>query len=178
MGTHIESYFPRAVEPTLGAVLAQLSQVFTQLEPDLAAIRQRGGFSQGTAPWSLFQTDTGIDGEGPCGFSILVFPQVVEFTSIERFGTLESREHGIHESLRRVFEVVAASLGSSGEFAVAAGGFGDTDHACALAADGASFGEVRDRLEARLGPPARSWRELETGPGLWLLRGPTLSTES
>jgi hypothetical protein len=169
MGTHIDSFFPHTVDRSVGVVLTQLSAVFNRLSNDLALIGERGRFSHEKGKWWLVTDGERIYGEGPNGFSISVYAEVVEFTSIERFGALEYPDLGIQKSLQRVFEAVASSLGPGGELAVAAGGLGDTDKAADRAAEGASFAEVCHCLEVVLGPPARSWGELELGSYRWYL---------
>jgi hypothetical protein len=170
VGTHIDSFFPCIVERTVGAVLARLSEVFSDLADVIPLIRERGRFSADVGEWSVKEAEERIYGQGPAGFRIRVYSRVIQFTSLERFGALELPDQGIQEPLHRIFEAVASALGT-GELAVAAGGFGDTDHAGDLAHDGESFAEVCRCLESVVGAPARSWQELESGAGQWYLRG-------
>ena len=172
VGTHIDCFFPHAVERTLEAVRARLDAAVSKLGDELAAIRNRGRFSAAGEGWSLWEDEGTITGEGPSGLSISVYPAVAEFTSVERFGAVERPDQGIHTALRRVFEAVAAGFGAGGRLAVAAGGFGDTDRAGDLALAGAGFAEVCECLESAIGPPARSWEALEAGAGSWYLIAP------
>ncbi|MCI0455925.1 MAG: hypothetical protein L0Z62_02960 [Gemmataceae bacterium] len=175
MGTHIDGYFPRVVERSAETVQARLTAVFADLADDLAVIRERGRFSSGGGGWWVAEDEGRLFGEGPGGFSISVYPAVIEFTSVERFAAIDSPVLGIQEPLRRVFAAVAARLGAGAALAVAAGGFGDTDRAGGLAAEGASFADVCRSLEAVIGPPARSWEALEAGVGLWYLSDATVT---
>jgi hypothetical protein len=157
VGTHIDSFFPRAVERSVDEALARLSSVFDGLTDDLAVIRERGRFSTDRSEWSLVEDNGEISGEGPSGFLITIYSQVVKFTSVERFGAMENPDFGIQEPLQHVFAAVARSLGT-GVLAVSAGGFGDTDHASDLAAQGQSFANVCRRLKSVIGPPVRAGR--------------------
>ena len=141
---------------------------------ELALIRDRGRFSSDDAGWSLRSDEGTITGKGPFGLSISVYLNVVEFTSVERFGTVERPDLGIHMALRRVFEVIADEFGAGGRLAIAAGGFGDTDRAGDLALAGGGFAEVCGCLEAVIGPPARSWAALEAGELRWYLSAPDI----
>jgi hypothetical protein len=173
LGTHIDGYFPRTVERCAETIRTRLSEVFAGMTGDLMAIRNGGRFSATSRDWYVVEGDErNIWGEGPSGFSINVYPRVVEFTCIERFGAIAGPEYGIPEALRRVFAAVAAGLGEGRPLAVAAGGFGDTDRAGDLACDGAAFTEVCASLEAVIGPPARRWKDLEAGTGDWYLSVP------
>ena len=169
MGTHIDSFFPRTAEQSLEAVRARLDRAFSGLGDDLAAIRDRGRFSQDQGDWFLWNDEEAIEGEGPGGFCIRVYSQLVMLTSVERFGAITHPDQGIHLALRRVIEVVSEELGGHGLLAVAAGGFGDTDEAGDLALSGAGFPEVCDCLQRVIGPPARSWEALQAGLGEWYL---------
>jgi hypothetical protein len=151
----------------------RLATIFETLQEELYAIVERGRFSAGGGDWWLSADEDEVRGEGPNGFSISVYSAVIEFTSAERFGAVESPDLGIHIALRRVFETVAAGFGAGGRLAVAAGGFGDTDQANDLALDGCGFAEVCGCLEAKIGPPARSWEALEAGSGFWYLSDQT-----
>jgi hypothetical protein len=175
MGTHIDCFFPRTVDRSIDVLLARLLAVFGQLSNDLALIRERGRFSREKGEWRLVADGAKITGEGPSGFSISVYSRVIKFTSVERFSALEYPDLGIQESLHRVFEAVAFSLGRNGELAVAAGGFGDTDKAHEIAAQGRSFEEVCQTLEVEIGAPARNWEELESELGQWYLASPAES---
>jgi hypothetical protein len=172
IGTHISAFFLHSVEPSAEAVRERLIRTFGDLKQDLDAIRERGRFSTGCADWWLIEDDGIVSGEGPSGFSIAVYRDVVEFTSLERFGAIEQPALGIHMQLRRVFEVVAAAFGARGRLAVVAGGFGDTDKAGELAIGGAGFADVCGGLQLAIGIPARSWEELEAGEGAWYLSRP------
>lgn len=156
IGTHIDAFFPHSVDPSPAGVRERLAAAFGDLKEDLDAIRERGRFSANCGEWWLVVEDGIVNGEGPSGFSILVYPAVVEFTSMERFGAVEQPDLGIHLALRKVFEAVATTFGACGRLAVAAGGFGDTDKAGELAIGGASFEQVCRCLEVVIGPPARS----------------------
>jgi hypothetical protein len=172
VGSHIEAYFPHTVARSPEAVRKRLAQVFGDRQDDLTVIRERGRFSSGSGDWRLAVDEDGtVRGEGPSGFLITVYPAVIEFTSLERFGAVERPEQGIHAALRRVFEGVAAAFGAGGRLAVAAGGYGDTDRARDLAAAGREFAEVCECLAHVAGVPARSWEALETGPAGWYLGG-------
>ena len=171
MGTHIDGFFPYTVERSQEIVRLRLDAVFRDLTNEINAIRERGQFSSDSGGgWWLVNDQNFINGEGPSGFCISVYPAVVQFTSVERFGAIECPDTGIHTALRRVFEAVAAGFGSPGQLAVAAGGFGDTDKAGDLALSGAGFIEVCACLEAVIGPPAWSWEGLQSGSGFWYLK--------
>jgi hypothetical protein len=175
MGTHIDGFFPHAIERSPDFVRTRLAVTLGGLGDDLAIIRERGRSSAGGGDWSLLRDDDGtVFGEGPSGFSIWAYPMVVEFTSVERFGAIQHRDQGIQDALRRVFEAVAAGFGGVGWFAVAAGGFGDTDEAGDLALAGARFVEICACLTAKVGPPVRSWEALEAGRGQWFLSAPAV----
>src|SRR5260370_19438494 len=118
VGTHIDCFFPHAVERTLEAVRARLDAAVSKLGDELAAIRNRGRFSAAGEGWSLWEDEGTITCEGPSGLSISVYPAVAEFTSVERFGAVERPDQGIHTALRRVFEAVAARVGAGGLRAV------------------------------------------------------------
>jgi hypothetical protein len=171
IGTHIDAFFPHSVEPSPEAVRKRVVAAFGNLKEDLEAIRVQGRFSPCCGEWWLVSEDGIVSGEGPSGFFITVYPSVVEFTSVERFGAVEQPDLGIHFALRRVFEAVAFEFGARGRLAVVAGGFGDTDKAGQLAIGGAGFAEVCGCLEVVIGAPARSWEALETGAGAWYLSG-------
>lgn len=172
MGSHIDAFFPHAVERSPEAVRAKLDAALSGLEADLALIRDLGRFSVGGGGWSLWSDEGTVTGEGPSGFRIRVYPAVVELTSLERFGAVERPDQGIHAALRRVFEAVAAAFGGGDRLAVASGGYGDTDRAADLALAGAGFAEVCVCLEAVAGSPARSWAVLEVGERGWYLSAP------
>jgi hypothetical protein len=171
MGTHIDGFLPYATDRSLEAVGKLLNAVFDGLQSDLALIRERGRFSKQTVNWWLTSDESTLTGEGPCGFSIVVYPMVIAFTSVERFGAIEHPDLGIHTSLRRVFETTAMSFGANDRLAVAAGGFGDTDRAADIAAGAGRFADVCGCLETVIGPPALTWDALETGAGNWYWRG-------
>lgn len=169
MGTHIDAFFPHAIERSPEVVRARLHMALNSLEAGPARIRERGRFSAGSGDWSLLYDEGTITGEGPAGLSISVYPAVVKFTSVERFSSVERPDQGTTHALRREFEVTAAAFSSAGRLAVATGGFGDTDQAADLAHAGTVFTDVCGCLEAVLGPPARSWKELESGSHGWYL---------
>ncbi len=169
MGSHISVFFPHAVERSPDAVGARLDLALSGLQADLALIRDRGRFSTGIGGWNLRFEDATVTGAGPSGLSILVFPTVVELTSLERFGAVERPDQGIHTALRRIFEKLAAAFGAGGQLAVAAGGYGDTDRASDLARAGAGFAEVCGCLQKVVGPPAPHWSVLELGLCRWYL---------
>jgi hypothetical protein len=172
VGSHIDAFFPHTVERSLDAVRERLAAVFTARKDDLSLIQQRGRFSSDGGDWWLVvDADGTVWGEGPSGFSIVVHPAVVEFTSLERFGAIEWADQVIHEALRRVFEGVAAAFGAGGRLAVASGGFGDTDLAADLAGEGRGFKVVCDALVSAAGLPARTWAALEAGSAGWYLGG-------
>jgi hypothetical protein len=172
MGSVIDAYFPHTVERSLEAVRERLARVFSDRQDDLAVIREWGRFSAHHGDWRLVVEEDGtVRGEGPSGFLIAVYPAVVEFTSLERFGAIERGEQGIHAALRQVFEAVAAAFGAGGRLAVAAGGYGDTDLASDCAIAGRGFKEVCDCLSSAAGSPARSWEALEAGLAGWYLGG-------
>ena len=129
MGSVINGFFPHSVERSPEAIRARLENALGGLSDDVDAIRNRGRFSMGGGGWSFWCEEGTVTGEGPCGFSISVYVSVVRLTSVERFGAIERPDQGIHVALRTVFETVAAAFGGGGLLAVAAGGFGDTDHA-------------------------------------------------
>lgn len=170
MGSHIEAYFPHTVQRSPEAVRECLLRGLRERQDDLALIHERGRFSADRGDWSLYEDeDSSVRGRGPCGFSIDVYPAVVEFTSSERFGAVERSEQGIHTALQRVFESVAAAFGAADQLAVAAGGYGDTDEARDLAATGRGFPEVCECLTRVAGIPARSWEALGAGANEWFL---------
>jgi hypothetical protein len=172
LGTHIDAFFPHAIERSPEVVRSRLLTALSSLEAELALIRERGRFSAGSGDW-FFSSDEGtITGEGPAGLSISVYPTVVRFTSVERFNAFERPDQGIDVALRQVFEVTAATFGAAGRLAVAAGGFGDADQAADIAFDGGGFTDVYACLEAVVGTPARSWVELESGLHGWYLSAP------
>ena len=123
LGTHIDAFFPHAIERSPEVVLARLRTVLNSLESELALIRERGRFSAGSGDWSLLNDEGTIIGEGLAGLSISVCPAVVKFTSVERFSSVERPDQGTTHTLRRVFEVTAAAFSSAGRLAVAAGGW-------------------------------------------------------
>ena len=115
MGTHIDVFFPRSIDRSISAILAKLSEIFDRLDDDLELIRELGQwYSRGYGNWWLVENESDFTGEGPCGFSINVYQQVIEFTSLQRFSALTFRDNGIKEVLRRIFDAVTSSLGPGG----------------------------------------------------------------
>lgn len=172
MGTVTNGFFPHSVERLPEAIRARLENALGGLSDEMDAISNHGRFSAGEEGWSFWCEEGTVTGEGPCGFSISVYVGVVRLTSVERFGAIERPDQGIHVALRTAFETVAAAFGGSGLLAVAAGGFGDTDRADDIALAGGKFADVCKCLEGAIGPPARSWSELEAGEGNWYLSIP------
>lgn len=172
LGTHIDAFFPHAVERSPEAVLGRLLTALGRVSDDLGLIRARGRFSCYGGGWSVWSDDGTVSGEGPDGLSISVYLCVVEFTSVERFVAVARPDLGIHWALRRVFEVVASAFGAGGHLAVAPGGFGHTDRAGDSALAGAGFADVCECLQRVIGSPARSWAALEAGAGQWYLSAP------
>jgi hypothetical protein len=183
VGSHIDSFFPRSVPQDPEIVLRRLNEVFGALQPEISAIRAWRRLSHESGDWWTVLVEAepdqpmSVEGEGPCGFIIRVYAGTVCFTNCDKFGLIAYPEYGIAQPLRHVFRSVASALGAPGPFAVASGGYGETDRACDLAYyEAAPFERVCDRLEEDNGPPVRSWEDLEAGRGTWYLGGQVNST--
>lgn len=183
MGTSIDCLFARGIDQDPEAVLQTLTSLFSTLTPELDQIRELGSFSQHSGAWSIAKNDLQdsefpvLHGEGPSGFGVDVYERVICLGSVERFFSIQ-RADVLGLALRHVFEAAAQHCGTGSTMAVAAGGFGDTDHAIDLACyQGASFDDLTISLQQRLGTPARSWEELRKGDHTWYLGPrPTEST--
>lgn len=170
MGTSIECFFPRAVARCPTTIQQALEALFAEMDEDLTIISTHGQFSAWRGEWWVKGDEPGngepdqVLGEGPCGFTIEVYPQVIELGSLERFERLYDHRLGIARPLRRVLAAAAHRLGASDIMAVRLAGvamMGNTDVASGLAYyHGASFGEVCDCMASEQGPPAQSWEEL------------------
>ena len=149
----------------------QLAEFFAENEATLKPIRELGQFSKDRGSWWIAK-DGGShwSGEGPDGFSIQIDLAIISFNSLERFGSLLDEDCPYRAEIRRMFELAAGWLSSTNEIAVVAGGWGDSDAANDVARAGESFQDVCAALKNKLGPPAQTWDDLESGEFNWIYR--------
>jgi hypothetical protein len=172
MGTCIDAIFPRAIELDPEIIRLAIEASFKKLVEPLSILRELGHFSCHAGDWWVSWNELGIPqaiGEGPLGFSISVYQEVISFSNGERSWSIYSPESPIVVPLRQVICSVARDLGSGQELIIAAGGFGDTDHALDTAFDGGSFDDACRCMREHAGPPATSWKEWEAGENHWYL---------
>jgi hypothetical protein len=166
MGTSIDCFF--AHDSALDALQWQhrLNEASTSLASDLEFIRVQGRFSSSKGNWwvSAEEPNGGESlrfvGEGPAGFGISIYRNVICLTSNERMHALYDPSYGVAVPLRRVLCSLAVALVSPHQIAVAAAGFGDTDAAEDIAYGGGSFEEVCSQLAKSAGTPASTWEAL------------------
>jgi hypothetical protein len=179
VGSSIYCFFARGSERNAAELRTTLDDLMAEHHEDVRVVRERGRFSEGGGGWHLTQDRQGgehdcLSGEGPAGFSIEVYRQVIRVGSAERFGAVYDVGSGVAPALRHILSSMARRLGASHQVAVAAAGYGDTDRAGDVAYyEGASFQAVVAMLVKVAGPPARSWDELAGGNHRWYLGVPT-----
>jgi hypothetical protein len=175
MGTSIDCFFGHQTNWVLADLQRRLDDLCTALSQELDQIRAAGRFSNHGRLWRIWQPEPSEDqelfgGEGPAGLGIWVYGRVICLTSSERFGALYDESYGLVAPLRRVLCSLAVSLSHPSAIAVAAAGFGDTDGANDVAANGGSFEDVCGELSTKAGPPANAWRDLKEAS--WYLGPP------
>lgn len=175
MGTSIDVLFDRDVETAEGITLG-LAAAFRECSAELAAIASDAWYSIDFHAWDLLSVPE-QDGmpaylfaEGPFGFGVHAYRNVICFSSLERFRRLHDPASSVARPLQTVIESVVRTLAKRPVFAAAAGGMGDSDAALDRACyDGASFSAVCDSLRESNGPPAQSWEQLARGGFRWCL---------
>jgi hypothetical protein len=175
MGTSIDVIFDRDVKTSEDIALG-LAATFRECSPELVAIARNAWYAFHSYDWNLLPVPE-HDGEpaylfaeGPFGFGIHVYRNVVVLWSLERFGRLYDPTSSVARPLQTVIEAVVRTLTRRPVFAAVAEGMGDSDAAIDLAYyDAASFSAVCDSLRKWHGPPAKSWDELAGGDIPWCL---------
>lgn len=175
MGTSIVVIFDRDIE-TPEEFAVGLNTAFRECSAELAAIEREAWYSFDTRPWNVFRVpeDDGepayLWSEGPFGFDVQVYKNIVVFSSAERFWRLYDPTFPVARALQAVIEIVVRTLTKRPAFAAVAGGMGDSDVAIDLAYyKAAPFSAVCESLRTSHGPPARSWEELAPGNIPWCL---------
>jgi hypothetical protein len=175
MGTSIDVLFDRDVGKAEDFTLG-LAAAFRECSAELAAIAGNAWYAIHSHAWGVSPVPE-YDGEpaylfdeGPFGFGVHVYRNVVVLGSLERFYRLYDPASPVARPLQSVIETVVRTLTGRPEFAAVAGGMGDSDIALDLAYyDAASFSQVCDSLRKSHGPPARSWGEMAGGDIPWCL---------
>ena len=174
MGTHIDVVFPRRSDVTASRLAELLTQSFSATASSLLTIKENAWYSIGVGPWDIetIHTDSAepeyIEADGPYGFDVSLYRQVCTLGHPERFRRLHASDSPVSSALQNVIHSVVFAMTRSVSFACVAGGMGDSDHALDLAYyHGASFADICNALQTKLGVPARSWSDLDQHS--WLL---------
>ena len=180
MGTSIDVLFPRDCSLLPAQITSRLTSCFCRLENDLTLIRAHAWYSGDWGGWNIEHIaehegePAYLFSEGPFGFAINVYANVICLDHSERFGRLHYSDSPVAASLQHVISAIVTELSGAVPFAAVAGGMGDSDRAVDLAYyDAADFNTVVESLREKLGEPATTWDALnEDNDRCWaLLRG-------
>jgi hypothetical protein len=170
MGSTIEAFLPRPPAVDHVSLATLLTELFERERVAIEVVRTRGHFSSGGGGWNFVDSEFGTwFAEGPAGFRAEVFPGVLSFSSLERFGRIAHRDSQLRLPLRTIFDAVASSVDHD-EMLIVSGGYGDDERANEIALEGGSFEDLVILLRNALGAPATSWEMLEPGERSWFLR--------
>jgi hypothetical protein len=176
VGTSIDVLIPRP--PRLDAVdiTVRLNSLFAECESDLQVIKKHACYSIDCEPWALEYVPAHADqpgyfyDEGPYGFNIRVYVNLVSLGQLERFGRLHCEDSPVATTLQRMLTKISHGLVGLEKFACVAGGMGDSDCANDMAYYQAStFQQVSDWLHRFLGEPAQTWAQLNCDAHRWAL---------
>jgi len=141
-------------------------------------IKEHAWYSLDCEPWaiSLVPAHHGepeyLFDEGPYGFDICVYENVVCLGHLERFGRLHYDDSPVAISLQHVLATVVENLLGSEPFACVAGGMGDSDQSVDMAYyQRATFSAMSQQLHESLGHPATKWAQLNEAEHSWALLG-------
>lgn len=178
MGTSIDVLIPRP--PRLDAIdiTGRLNSLFVKCESDLQVIKEHAWYSIDYEPWALEYVPAHADqpeyfyDEGPYGFDIRVYVNLISLGQLERFGRLHYEDSPVATTLQRLLTKISRGLTGLDKFACIAGGMGDSDCAIDMAYYQAStFHQVSDSLHRFLGEPAQTWSQLNCDAHRWALIG-------
>jgi hypothetical protein len=175
MGTSIVVLFTRDLSLPIDAFSTRLSRAFDELASELAKVKQHAWYSCEPGSWDvIFVPEHGgeppyLTTEGPYGFSVDIYDNVVCLGSAERFEHLRSPDSPVATPLQRVIHSVVTYLSPYRTvFATVAGGMGDSDRPVDLAYyNAATFNDVCNCLRQTLGEPATSWYGLNQDGVCW-----------
>jgi hypothetical protein len=167
MGTSIDVLFPRDHSLLSVQITSRLTSCFGRLENDLTLIRSHAWYSGDCGPWNV-EHIAEHDGEpaylfseGPFGFDISVYANVMCLGHAERFRRLHYSDSPVAASLQHIISAIVTELSGAVPFAAVAGGMGDSDRAVDLAYyDAADFDAVVESLHQTLGEPSATWDAL------------------
>ena len=169
MGTHIDIIFPRNTEMSVNDINGCLNKIFSGADNlwHIEKVKENG-----CEPAYLA-------GEGPNGYDISVYENVIYLGQIKRFWQLYDPGSCDAINLQRTIQLIVSELSGEVPFIAVAGGMGDSDIALDMAYyEASSFKDITSSLRNALGNPAKSWDELKKDEYVWLLNEIKEQTEN
>ncbi|MFY9253766.1 MAG: hypothetical protein WAO83_09940 [Fuerstiella sp.] len=178
MGTSIDVLFRRPEQFDAERLTDRLNACFARSIDDLSSLQSHAWYSTHQRSWTL--THVPADGnepsyfydEGPFGFDVHLYSNVILLSHAERFGRAHFDDSPVAKQIQRLIDAVVVSVCGDASFCAVAAGMGDSDVAVDLAYyKHADLSAVTESLTDTLGQPCLTWDDLNGDSGVWLNRG-------